>query len=199
MASALTLEDCLCPICLEICYKPRSFPCGHSICLKCRSTLAAGSEICPECRLRCGQDSFRPNYAFARVVERAFPVTYALAKSKCLLLDWLWAKKESTGVFITVSSNDQPDDIVVPILNALDKLEVWSGHPSFDRIYALFAESVGCVLTRRPVWNEFPHCDVIDIRWDSKVLFLFKPEKTGPDWLAAAPPVVSSPPVVPLP
>lgn len=158
--------------------------------MRCRSTLAAGSEICPECRLKCSQDSFRPNYSFARLVERAFPDLYSLAKSKCLLLDWLWAKKESTGVFITVSSTE-PDDVVVPILGALDKLDIWSVQPSFGRIDVLFAESVGCVMTRRPLWTSLPKgSGLVDIRWDSHALFLFKPENTGPDWLVDAPAAV---------
>ncbi|XP_028655229.1 E3 ubiquitin-protein ligase RNF169 [Erpetoichthys calabaricus] len=49
----LTLEEAICPVCLEIFLEPVTMPCRHSVCLPCfQRTVELSSLRCPLCRLR---------------------------------------------------------------------------------------------------------------------------------------------------
>jgi hypothetical protein len=49
----LSLNDCMCPICLEIFIEPVRMPCKHEICLNCFETMLDKTNLCcPMCRLR---------------------------------------------------------------------------------------------------------------------------------------------------
>lgn len=49
----LTLEEAVCPVCLEIFLEPVTMPCRHSVCLPCfKRTVELSSLCCPLCRLR---------------------------------------------------------------------------------------------------------------------------------------------------
>jgi E3 ubiquitin-protein ligase RNF168 len=48
-----SLNDYLCPICLEILIEPVDMPCKHEICLKCFDTMLDQTNLCcPMCRQR---------------------------------------------------------------------------------------------------------------------------------------------------
>ena len=50
-----SLNDYLCPICLEILIEPVDMPCKHEICLKCFDTMLDQTNLCcPMCRLNIG-------------------------------------------------------------------------------------------------------------------------------------------------
>ncbi|XP_030055855.1 E3 ubiquitin-protein ligase RNF169 [Microcaecilia unicolor] len=52
-AALLSLEESVCPVCLEILLEPVTLPCRHSLCLPCfRRTVELVSLRCPLCRLR---------------------------------------------------------------------------------------------------------------------------------------------------
>ncbi|KAG2456411.1 RN169 ligase, partial [Polypterus senegalus] len=52
-ARELTLEEAICPVCLEIFLEPVTMPCRHSVCLPCfQRTVELSSLRCPLCRLR---------------------------------------------------------------------------------------------------------------------------------------------------
>jgi len=47
------IEDCQCPICLDILIEPVTMPCKHELCLQCfEKHIAETSLTCPVCRLR---------------------------------------------------------------------------------------------------------------------------------------------------
>ncbi|KAK0042831.1 E3 ubiquitin-protein ligase RNF168 [Biomphalaria pfeifferi] len=47
------LSECMCPVCLSILLQPVTFPCNHSLCLKCyRQTVEKANLSCPVCRKR---------------------------------------------------------------------------------------------------------------------------------------------------
>ena len=49
----LSLNDCSCPICLEILVEPVQMPCHHELCLPCfKSMIDQTNLLCPICRLR---------------------------------------------------------------------------------------------------------------------------------------------------
>ncbi|XP_048398838.1 E3 ubiquitin-protein ligase rnf168 [Stegostoma tigrinum] len=50
---ALTLAECLCPVCQELLAEPVTPPCGHSLCLGCfQQTVEISNLNCPLCRRR---------------------------------------------------------------------------------------------------------------------------------------------------
>ncbi|XP_038671040.1 E3 ubiquitin-protein ligase rnf168 isoform X2 [Scyliorhinus canicula] len=50
---ALSLAECLCPVCRELLAEPVTPPCGHSLCLGCfQQTVAISNLNCPLCRRR---------------------------------------------------------------------------------------------------------------------------------------------------
>ncbi|ESP00248.1 hypothetical protein LOTGIDRAFT_141101 [Lottia gigantea] len=52
-SSAVTLEDCTCPICMSILIQPVTMPCTHELCMPCfRKTVEEANLCCPMCRLR---------------------------------------------------------------------------------------------------------------------------------------------------
>ncbi|XP_067897930.1 E3 ubiquitin-protein ligase rnf168 [Heterodontus francisci] len=52
-APALSLAECLCPVCQELLAEPVTPPCGHSLCLSCfQQTVAISNLNCPLCRRR---------------------------------------------------------------------------------------------------------------------------------------------------
>ncbi|XP_043557708.1 E3 ubiquitin-protein ligase rnf168 [Chiloscyllium plagiosum] len=52
-AAALSLAECLCPVCQELLAEPVTPPCGHSLCLGCfQQTVAISNLNCPLCRRR---------------------------------------------------------------------------------------------------------------------------------------------------
>jgi hypothetical protein len=49
----MSLNDCMCPICLDIFIEPVRMPCKHEICLACFETMLDKTNLCcPMCRLR---------------------------------------------------------------------------------------------------------------------------------------------------
>ncbi|XP_036165824.1 E3 ubiquitin-protein ligase TRIM4 isoform X2 [Myotis myotis] len=67
-------EELTCPICLDFFNDPVSIECGHNFCRRClrRSwTPADGLFLCPECRQPSSPAALRPNWALARLTEKA--------------------------------------------------------------------------------------------------------------------------------
>ncbi|MEQ2213559.1 hypothetical protein XENOCAPTIV_016911 [Xenoophorus captivus] len=51
--SALSQEDCLCPVCLEIFIEPVTLPCTHTFCKSCfLESVDKATLCCPMCRKR---------------------------------------------------------------------------------------------------------------------------------------------------
>jgi hypothetical protein len=49
----LSLNDCTCPICLEILVEPVKMPCSHELCLPCFKAMTDKTNfLCPMCRMR---------------------------------------------------------------------------------------------------------------------------------------------------
>ncbi|KAF6127914.1 tripartite motif containing 4 [Phyllostomus discolor] len=74
MAAEDLQEELFCPICLEYFQDPVSIECGHNFCRRClrhSSEEGGGSFPCPECRQPSSTAALRPNWALARLAERA--------------------------------------------------------------------------------------------------------------------------------
>ena len=49
----LSINDCTCPICLEILFEPVQMPCHHEVCLPCFKAMTDKTNFhCPMCRMR---------------------------------------------------------------------------------------------------------------------------------------------------
>jgi len=47
------MDDCMCPVCLEILIEPVTMPCKHELCMPCfQHNVQESSLTCPMCRLR---------------------------------------------------------------------------------------------------------------------------------------------------
>ncbi|XP_074428647.1 E3 ubiquitin-protein ligase TRIM39-like [Larus michahellis] len=67
-------DEALCSICLEIFQDPVSIHCGHSFCRACITQNWEGLTTnfsCPQCREAVPQQSFRPNWELANIIEVA--------------------------------------------------------------------------------------------------------------------------------
>ncbi|XP_050389178.1 NKAP family protein [Patella vulgata] len=54
-SSSATLEDCICPICMNILIHPVTMPCQHELCMPCfKQNVEESSLLCPMCRTRIG-------------------------------------------------------------------------------------------------------------------------------------------------
>uniref|UniRef100_A0A3B3Y9F8 RING-type E3 ubiquitin transferase n=1 Tax=Poecilia mexicana TaxID=48701 RepID=A0A3B3Y9F8_9TELE len=59
---ALTWEDCLCPVCLDIFIEPVTLPCTHSFCKGCfLESVDKATLCCPMCRKRVSSWARRNN------------------------------------------------------------------------------------------------------------------------------------------
>ncbi|KAK7002562.1 E3 ubiquitin-protein ligase RNF168 [Biomphalaria glabrata] len=49
----LSESECMCPVCISLLIQPVTFPCNHSLCLKCyKETVEKANLSCPVCRKR---------------------------------------------------------------------------------------------------------------------------------------------------
>uniref|UniRef100_A0A8C3WS89 Tripartite motif containing 4 n=1 Tax=Catagonus wagneri TaxID=51154 RepID=A0A8C3WS89_9CETA len=67
-------EELTCSICLDYFEDPVSIECGHNFCRDClrRGLAPGGNQLpCPECRLPSTPSALRPNWALARLAEKA--------------------------------------------------------------------------------------------------------------------------------
>ena len=77
----LSINDCTCPICLEILLEPVQMPCHHEVCLPCFKAMTEQTNFhCPMCRMRISTWSRAASNANTLVnqqrwqqIQRAFP------------------------------------------------------------------------------------------------------------------------------
>lgn len=90
MAAEDPQEELICPICLEYFQDPVSIECGHNFCRGCLRHSAeqgGGCFPCPECRQPSSLTALRPNWALARLAERARRQHRPRARETCGLCD----------------------------------------------------------------------------------------------------------------
>lgn len=95
----ITIEDCMCSICMCIFVEPVTMPCTHTLCMPCfKQNVEATSLTCPLCRKRIS--------TWARKA----------AREKCLVNIALWAKIQSMfpdRVERRLEGEDQEDDMAM--------------------------------------------------------------------------------------
>lgn len=89
-----------CSVCFYLLYEPRTFSCGHSICLTCQ--LGWEKQICPLCKK---SSPVHQNIQLRNVCRDMFPQQYAEQKERfeCFQIDNLSEKVKQEGVLWIVS------------------------------------------------------------------------------------------------
>lgn len=69
---SLDLNDCTCPICLDVLVEPISTPCRHELCLACFKSIKTSPTHfeCPLCRRACGEWARRIEADDSSAVDR---------------------------------------------------------------------------------------------------------------------------------
>ncbi|XP_052106415.1 E3 ubiquitin-protein ligase rnf168-like [Mytilus californianus] len=104
----ITIEDCMCSICMCIFVEPVTMPCTHTLCMPCfKQNVEATSLTCPLCRKRIS--------TWARKA----------AREKCLVNKALWAKIQSMfpdRVERRLEGEDQEDDMSIDVFHPIINL-----------------------------------------------------------------------------
>ncbi|VDI20900.1 uncharacterized protein LOC143069380 [Mytilus galloprovincialis] len=104
----ITIEDCMCSICMCIFVEPVTMPCTHTLCMPCfKQNVEATSLTCPLCRKRIS--------TWARKA----------AREKCLVNKALWAKIQSMfpdRVERRLEGEDQEDDMAMDVFHPIINL-----------------------------------------------------------------------------
>mmetsp|Transcript_14723 Transcript_14723/g.28320 ORF Transcript_14723/g.28320 Transcript_14723/m.28320 type:complete len:607 (-) Transcript_14723:253-2073(-) len=74
VAMAKVQEELACAVCLEICLRPSTAPCGHSFCSSCLATAALSRPVCPKCRKEIPKNFGCPvNTTLWNTIQLLFP------------------------------------------------------------------------------------------------------------------------------
>lgn len=177
----LTIDECSCPVCAEVFYKPFSYTCGHSICFKCSQIHKLNT--CSECKHVQGQVPFHRNIALNQMVEKLFPSEYAKRREDCAVLEWRF--RNHPNIPMKLSTNLE-NSVILPILQAFDKAKLWD-QPSFPLDYLakadFFDKSVACFLNAGTVSSLFPRTrKYFNVQWKTWNITGFKFDERD-NWL----------------
>eukprot|EP00240_Pyramimonas_obovata_P010519 CAMPEP_0118939446 /NCGR_PEP_ID=MMETSP1169-20130426/28919_1 /TAXON_ID=36882 /ORGANISM="Pyramimonas obovata, Strain CCMP722" /LENGTH=134 /DNA_ID=CAMNT_0006883717 /DNA_START=341 /DNA_END=741 /DNA_ORIENTATION=- len=79
---ARVLEELACAVCLEVCERPTTTPCGHSFCRPCLVSALASHRRCPKCRAPVPASFSCPvNTALWNTIQLLFPDTVERARA----------------------------------------------------------------------------------------------------------------------